>query len=105
MISLGSGLPSSDYFPFEHIDVKVPAVGQFSEAETKKTGRIMRIGKHDVKEGKSAYDLSIALNYGQSSGSAQLVRWVTEHTEVRPSPRPSPRLEFLAGWLAGWLAG
>jgi hypothetical protein len=28
-------------------------------------------------------DLSIALNYGQGTGSAQLLRFVTEHTEVR----------------------
>ena len=27
-------------------------------------------------------DLSIALNYGQGTGSAQLLRFVTEHTEV-----------------------
>lgn len=85
MISLGGGLPSSEYFPFEHLDVKVPAVGKFTEAETKVSGEIMRIAKHDMKEGKSAWDLSVALNYGQSTGSAQLLRWVTEHTEVRRS--------------------
>lgn len=28
-------------------------------------------------------DLAIALNYGQGTGSAQMLRWVTEHTEVR----------------------
>jgi len=82
IISLGGGLPSSEYFPFEHFDVKFPTVGHFSEAETKTSGKIMHIGKHDVKEGRSAYDLSIALNYGQSSGAAQMVRWVTEHTEA-----------------------
>jgi hypothetical protein len=27
-------------------------------------------------------DLSVALNYGQGTGSPQMVRWVTEHTEV-----------------------
>jgi aromatic amino acid aminotransferase I len=82
MISLGGGLPSSDYFPFEHIEVKVPALGRFSEAETKETGELLRIGKHDVPEGKSTFDLAIALNYGQGTGSAQLLRWITEHTEV-----------------------
>lgn len=82
MISLGGGLPSSDYFPFEYIDVKVPTVGKFSEAETAESGNVVRIGKHDVKTGKSAFDLAISLNYGQGTGSAQLLRWVTEHTEV-----------------------
>lgn len=82
MISLGGGLPSSDYFPFEYIDVKVPRVGKFSEAETAASGKVVRIGKHDVKTGKSAFDLAISLNYGQGTGSAQLLRWLTEHTEV-----------------------
>ena len=86
IISLGGGLPSSDYFPFEHIDVKVPSVGQFSEAETKESGKVLRIGKHDVREGKSAFDLEISLNYGQGTGSAQILRWVTEHTEVQLHP-------------------
>ena len=86
IISLGGGLPSSDYFPFEHIDVKVPSVGKFSEAETKGSGKVLRIGKHDVPEGKSAYDLAISLNYGQGTGSAQMLRWVTEHTEVQLYP-------------------
>jgi aromatic amino acid aminotransferase I / 2-aminoadipate transaminase len=35
---------------------------------------------------KSEYDLSIGLNYGQASGSAQLLRWVTEHTELVCNP-------------------
>ena len=83
MISLGGGLPSSEYFPFEKIAVKVPTLGHFSPQETRDAGQTVFIGKHDVKEGKSAYDLAIALNYGQSSGSAQLLRWVTEHTEVQ----------------------
>lgn len=28
-------------------------------------------------------DLEVALNYGQAMGSPQLLRFVTEHTEVR----------------------
>lgn len=82
MISLGGGLPSSDYFPFEYIDIKVPTIGKFSEAETTESGKVVRIGKHDIKEGKSAFDLAISLNYGQGTGSAQVLRWLTEHTEV-----------------------
>lgn len=30
----------------------------------------------------SSLDLEIALNYGQATGSGQLLRFVTEHTEV-----------------------
>ncbi|KAI9680036.1 MAG: Aromatic/aminoadipate aminotransferase 1 [Caeruleum heppii] len=86
LISLGGGLPSSDYFPFERLDFKVPSVGQFSEEETHKSGVTLSVGKHDVSEGKSAYDLSIALNYGQGTGSAQMLRWITEHTEIVHNP-------------------
>lgn len=30
-------------------------------------------------------DIHVALNYGQSTGSAQLLRFITEHTEVTNS--------------------
>jgi aromatic amino acid aminotransferase I / 2-aminoadipate transaminase len=86
LISLGGGLPSSDYFPFEHISIKVPVPPQFSEAETVESGDIRTAGKYDIREGKSLYDLSVSLNYGQATGAAQLVRFVTEHTEVVHNP-------------------
>lgn len=31
----------------------------------------------------AAVDLEVALNYGQSTGSPQLLRFVTEHIEVK----------------------
>ena len=86
MISLGGGLPSSDYFPFENIAIKVPAPPHFSEMETAETGVVYSAGKHDVPEGKSLYDLSIALNYGQAMGAPQLLRFCTEHTEICHNP-------------------
>lgn len=86
MISLGGGLPSSDYFPFENIDIKVPAPPRFSEEETATTGVVYSAGKHDVSKGKSLFDLSIALNYGQAMGAAQLLRFCTEHTEICHNP-------------------
>ena len=86
MISLGGGLPSSKYFPLEEITVKVPSVPHFSEEETKTLGIIKKIGKHDIAEGKGMYDLHVALNYGQSTGSAQLLRFVTEHIDIVHHP-------------------
>ena len=55
IISLGGGLPSSEYFPFEHIDIKVPTPPGFTPEETKESGTILHAGKHDIKEGKSLY--------------------------------------------------
>ncbi|KAL6711995.1 Aromatic/aminoadipate aminotransferase 1 [Coniothyrium glycines] len=86
LISLGGGLPSSEYFPFEELSIKVPTIGYFSEAETKKTGVTITAGKHDLAENKSTFDIATAFNYGQGSGSAQLLRWMTEHTEMVHNP-------------------
>ena len=55
MISLGGGLPSSEYFPLEHIDIKVPVPPHFSEQETKEFGIVKRIGKQDIAEERSIY--------------------------------------------------
>lgn len=87
LISLGGGIPCADNFPFQSISMKIPTVPRFSEAETKVSGEEVRIGKYDVAETEDGvYDLSIALNYGQATGSAQLMRWVTEHTELVCNP-------------------
>jgi aromatic amino acid aminotransferase I len=47
----------------------------------------LRTGKHDLRDEKSIVDISVLFNYGQGHGSAQLLRWVTEHTELVHSPR------------------
>ncbi|KAF3907096.1 hypothetical protein ABW21_db0202306 [Orbilia brochopaga] len=86
MISLGGGLPSSAYFPFDHVSVGVPRGDLFSESDIHEYAHNVTIGKHDMKDGRSAYDLSVALNYGQGTGSPQMVRWVTEHTEIVHNP-------------------
>lgn len=86
LISLGGGLPSSQYFPFAEITIKVPRAPNFSEEETLSSGQTVRVGKYDVSERDSEYDLSIALNYTQSTGSAQMMRFVTEHTELVYNP-------------------
>jgi aromatic amino acid aminotransferase I len=87
LISLGGGLPCAEYFPIESVSIRIPSAPHFSEAETRESGETVKIGKYDVSETENGvYDLSIALNYGQSSGSAQLIRWVTEHTELVCNP-------------------
>lgn len=81
-ISLCGGLPSSEYFPFQELAFEVPTAPEFSPSQT----TIPRSRKHDVADGKSAFDLSIALNYGQSMGPPQLMRYITEHTEIVHAP-------------------
>lgn len=87
LISLGGGVPCPEYFPFDSISMKVPVPPRFTEQGTKHTGKTVTIGKHDATEKPNAeYDLAIGLNYGQATGSAQMIRWVTEHTELVFNP-------------------
>ncbi|KAL7895774.1 pyridoxal phosphate-dependent transferase [Trichoderma sp. SZMC 28014] len=86
LISLGGGLPSSELFPLSEIDMKVAMPPDFSEKATARHGQNVTIGKYDVRDRDGTYDLSIALNYGQSTGSAQMMRFLTEHTEIVCNP-------------------
>ncbi|KKA30748.1 hypothetical protein TD95_005359 [Thielaviopsis punctulata] len=82
MISLGGGLPSSEYFPFSELSMRVNMPEEFTESGPSTTPSI---GKHDMAFGKD-YDLSVALNYTQATGSYQMMRWITEHTELLYNP-------------------
>ncbi|KAF7544203.1 hypothetical protein G7046_g9833 [Stylonectria norvegica] len=86
LISLGGGLPSSEVFPFAELQMKVPVAPNFSEKATLESGQLVKIGKYDVRDRDGTYDLSIALNYGQATGSAQMMRFLTEHTEIVCKP-------------------
>lgn len=86
LISLGGGIPSSENFPFDELSIKVPVVGHFDEHEVHDNGVTLTSGKHDLREGKSLFDVSVAFNYGLGSGTAQLLRWTVEHTELFHNP-------------------
>ncbi|PCD38726.1 hypothetical protein AU210_007190 [Fusarium oxysporum f. sp. radicis-cucumerinum] len=88
IISLGGGLPLSEYFPFESLAFAVPSfpgTGGTQINENRGNGNVLA-EKNDLLEGRSVYDISIALNYSQGSGSAQLLRWIVEHTEMVHDP-------------------
>ena len=85
LISLGGGQPHPENFPIEKVSLKIPSI-QYREQEMNGDGTAATAGKFDAAEGKSIYDLSISLNYGQATGSAQLLRFVTEHTELVCKP-------------------
>lgn len=57
LISLGGGLPSSDYFPFERLDIKAPKPPSVFDADIEEAGIVATAGKHDVAEGKSIYGI------------------------------------------------
>lgn len=89
VISLGGGIPSADFIPFDEITFRPfsPISSGSQEKKTLSTVKTtLHATKYDITEGTSVYDLTTALNYGQGCGSAQFLRWVTEHTEMVHSP-------------------
>jgi aromatic amino acid aminotransferase I len=69
--------------------MRVPRASNFSPSPepspaTALNEETVQIGKYDATHPpqRSEYDLSIGLNYGQATGSAQLMRFVTEHVEL-----------------------
>ncbi|KAF5562131.1 aromatic amino acid aminotransferase I [Fusarium napiforme] len=88
LISLGGGLPSSEYFPISEIAMRIPNLSEKQHLPNSpaSTAQIARIGKYDTASGTSDYDISIAFNYGQATGSPQMMRWVTEHVDLVYNP-------------------
>lgn len=81
LISLGGGLPDPVYFPFNSIDVKVPATGHWRDGQEE----TLCLTKH-AKSPEIKLDLAKALQYGQGSGNADLVKFFKEHTEMIHHP-------------------
>lgn len=83
-------MPSSEYFPFEQLDITVPSLSSFSHQQNGQNGHhefnTLTAGKHDLRDGKSLHDISIAFQYGQGHGAAQFLRWIVEHTEIVHDP-------------------
>lgn len=82
IISLGGGVPCPEYFPIDSLTLQVPNPPHFTEEATRTAGQSLTIGKHDTQHVTAEYDLAIGVNYGQATGSAQMLRFVTEHTEL-----------------------
>jgi aromatic amino acid aminotransferase I len=87
LISLGGGLPSSEYFPVEELHIKVPHIAN----STSRNGPaqdlyLLKASKHDMAEERSMFDIATAFQYGPGQGSAQLLRYLVEHTELIHDP-------------------
>lgn len=82
IISLGGGVPCPEYFPLDSLTLHVPNPPNFTEAATRSNGASLTIGKYDTVQHNSEYDLAIGVNYGQATGAAQMLRFVTEHAEI-----------------------
>lgn len=86
LISLGGGLPSSEYFPYEEINFHIPSLKKSSQQNGHSSTEVVTAGKLDMAEDKSLYDIATAFQYGQGHGAAQFLRWMIEHTEIVHNP-------------------
>ncbi|KAJ5798631.1 L-kynurenine/alpha-aminoadipate aminotransferase [Penicillium pulvis] len=92
IISLGTGRPTPDYYPWDLVSFQ-----GFSRAGETRIGA--KFKSHNGSNGHSSapscqsstkqdegYNLALALNYGHGVGSPHLLRFITEHTELVHNP-------------------
>ncbi|KAL7804137.1 pyridoxal phosphate-dependent transferase [Trichoderma afarasin] len=85
-ISLGGGIPLSDFFPIDGISLRPSSFDNVDTREKTSSQTTLHATKHDIANDTSVYDLSVALNYCPGYGSAQFMRWIIEHTEIVHDP-------------------
>lgn len=77
-INLGTARPDSRYFPWQSMSLDGVA-----SMEQDQHGRITEsIVPMSCIKGEDAYDFGIAMNYGFTAGSPQLLRFIAEHVEL-----------------------
>ena len=86
LISLGGGIPHPANFPFASLSFDVADAPGEDGAATAGGLASLSVPKHGDPAAGVEYDLATALNYGQANGSAQMLRFVTEHTELVCAP-------------------
>lgn len=90
IISVAGGLPPSANFPIDGISLnfKDPNLDATLGTELRGDESTLSaaLGKYDTRDEGADYDLSIALNYSQTTGGPQLTRFLTEHSELVLNP-------------------
>lgn len=80
-ITLGTARPAPEFYPWESLSMRCPDI-----ESAKINGAVEANATISCDRGEEAYDLSVAMNYGYSAGSPQLLRYVTEHVELVHNP-------------------
>lgn len=94
MLSLGPGAPSPAYFPFQNINYEVPEPETLNSDAAPEARHKVQAGKYDTRNGISNFDLSIALQYGQGTGSAQFLEHISDHVKVCSDLQPISIIEL-----------
>ncbi|KAK6828918.1 hypothetical protein RU639_003392 [Aspergillus parasiticus] len=81
VISLGTGRPTADFYPWESLTFRgmVPHPTASSATDVK-------TAEYTVTKHSDIYNLSNGLNYGPTVGSPSLIRFLTEHVEIVHHP-------------------
>lgn len=83
MISRGTARPTSKYFPWESVTLRVPDCSSPRSNGTNPDSTALL----QIERGDPTYDLDIVMNYGYAGGSPQLLRFIVEHIEIIHRPR------------------
>ncbi|PWI68273.1 hypothetical protein PCL_02042 [Purpureocillium lilacinum] len=81
LISLGTARPTSEYYPWMSMHMETldtPLEGMASQSS---------LPLMSCTKGEDSYDFSVAMNYGYSAGSPQLLRFITEHVGMIHKPQ------------------
>lgn len=101
IISLGTGRPTADYYPWESISLNEASPKATSKADAKANIEVLSGGEkghsaHTITKHGLTYNLSIAMNYCLANGSAHLLRFITEHVELVHNPPYADWATFLS---------
>ncbi|OJJ31674.1 hypothetical protein ASPWEDRAFT_119873 [Aspergillus wentii DTO 134E9] len=80
VISLATGRPTADYYPWESVTFEGSSLG------LQQTSNGIEAAVQTVRKYGDVYTLSTALNYGHGAGCPSLVRFLTEHVEMVHDP-------------------
>lgn len=89
IISLGTARPAGQFFPWDFMALGGPRpTGDDRQSDIPNTTNDAPAQRAAMScsRGEAAYDLDIALNYGYTAGSPQLLRFITEHIEMIHHP-------------------
>ncbi|KAF2020496.1 PLP-dependent transferase [Aaosphaeria arxii CBS 175.79] len=82
LITLGTARPSPQYSPWQTIQTSCLS----SDFYDPLTPPSLHLTTQPCVQGENAYDLALAMNYGHSTGSPQVLRFLTEHMELLHDP-------------------
>ncbi|RAK94529.1 aromatic aminotransferase Aro8 [Aspergillus costaricaensis CBS 115574] len=101
IISLGTGRPTADYYPWESISLNEASPESTSKATPKPNPQLPKEQEqcqsaNTITKQGATYNLSIAMNYCLANGSAHLLRFITEHVELVHNPPYTDWATFLS---------